>query len=87
MQVELTDVAREHLLHWQKIGNKLILRKIEKLTDAIIENPFEGIGKPEALKYDLSGFWSRRITQEHRYIYSIEESKLIILSLKGHYDL
>jgi toxin YoeB len=47
MQIELTDDAYEHLLYWQKSGNKSILQKIEKLTDAIIENPFEGIGKDE----------------------------------------
>jgi toxin YoeB len=85
MQIELTDDAYEHLLYWQKSGNKSILQKIEKLTDAIIENPFEGIGKPEALKYDLTGKWSRRISQEHRIVYRIAENSLIIYSLKGHY--
>jgi toxin YoeB len=85
MQIELTDDAYEHLLYWQKSGNKSILQKIEKLTDAIIENPFEGIGKPEALKYDLTGKWSRRISQEHRFVHRIEENSLIIYSLKGHY--
>ncbi len=48
MQVELTDDAQEHLQYWRKIGNKSFLNKIVKLTEAIIENPFEGIGKPEA---------------------------------------
>ena len=85
MQIELTDDAHEHLLFWRKTGNKAILKKINNLTDAIIENPFEGIGKPEALKYELTGKWSRRINQEHRYIYSVEDDTLIIFSLKGHY--
>ena len=85
MQIELTDDAQEHLLFWRKTGNKAILQKIIKLTDAIIENSFEGIGKPEALKYELAGKWSRRITQEHRYVYSIKDDSLIIFSLKGHY--
>jgi toxin YoeB len=85
MQIELTDAAKEHLIFWRKTGNKTILKKIEQLTDAIIENPFEGIGKPEALKHELTGFWSRRITKEHRYIYKSLNDKLIIASLKGHY--
>lgn len=85
MQIELTDDAQEHLLFWQKTGNKAILQKISKLTDAVIENPLEGIGKPEALKYDLAGKWSRRINQEHRYVYRVENDTLIIFSLKGHY--
>ena len=66
MQIELTDDAKEHLLYWRKTGNKAILHKIDKLTDGIQESPFDGIGKPEALKYELAGKWSRRITQEHR---------------------
>jgi toxin YoeB len=86
MQIELTDAAREHLLFWRKTGNKAILQKIEKLTDAILENPFEGIGKPEPLKYELTGYWSRRITQEHRFVYVITDDTLIIASLKGHYE-
>ena len=85
MQIELTDDAKEHLLYWRKTGNKAILQKISKLTDAILESPFEGVGKPEALKYDLSGKWSRRITQEHRYVYSLDQETLFIHSLKGHY--
>ena len=85
MQIELTNDAQEHLLFWRKTSNKAILQKIEKLTVAIIENPFEGIGKPEPLKYDLTGKWSRRINQEHRYVYAVENNILCIFSLKGHY--
>ena len=66
MQIELSTEAREHILFWRKTGNKATLKKIEKLTDAIFENPYKGIGKPEALKHDLAGCWSRRITQEHQ---------------------
>jgi len=85
MQIVLTDDAQDHLFFWRKTGNKAILQKINKLTDAIIENPFEGIGKPEALKYELAGKWSRRINQEHRYVYRVEDETLIVFSLKGHY--
>lgn len=77
--------AKEHLAHWRKTGNKAILKKIDKLTDAILENPYQGIGKPEALKYELTGKWSRRINEEHRYIYHVEAQTLFIFSLKGHY--
>ena len=84
MQIELTDDAQEHLLYWRKIGNKIVLKKIEKLIDAIIENPTKGIGKPEALKHHLSGKWSRRITDEHRFVYEVEENLIIVYSLRGH---
>lgn len=85
MQIELSVDAKEHLLLWQKNNNKVILNKIEKLTDAILENPYSGIGKPESLKHNLSGKWSRRITSEHRYVYAIRNNVLYIYSLKGHY--
>ncbi|TAF77895.1 MAG: Txe/YoeB family addiction module toxin [Bacteroidetes bacterium] len=68
-----------------KSGNKAILKKIAELTRAILENPYAGIGKPEALKYDLYPKWSRRINDEHRYIYQIENDTLYVFSLKGHY--
>jgi len=50
-----------------------------------MENPYEGIGKPEPLKHELTGYWSRRITKEHRYFYAIADDTLIVASLKGHY--
>ncbi|WP_243718050.1 Txe/YoeB family addiction module toxin [Pedobacter changchengzhani] len=80
--------ALEHLNFWRKSGNKIIQKKIEQLILAIQENPFEGIGKPEPLKYELSGSWSRRINEEHRIIYEIHDDGIVILeiqSLKGHY--
>ncbi len=86
MQIELSAEAQEHILYWKKTGNKAILNKIDKLTDAILKNPFTGIGKPEALKYDLAPKWSRRITQEHRYVYLVADDTLFVYSLKGHYE-
>jgi toxin YoeB len=86
MQIELTTEAQAHLLYWKKTGSKAILKKIDKLTDAILENPHTGIGKPEALKYDLAPKWSRRITTEHRYVYLVENDTLFVYSLKGHYE-
>ena len=64
---------------------KLFKKKIELLINAIQEEPYEGIGKPEALKHNLTGFWSRRINQEHRLIYKITETEIRIETLKGHY--
>ena len=85
MQIKYSPAAKDDLDYWIITGNKAILKKIIQLSKAIQENPFTGIGKPEPLKYDLSGKWSRRITQEHRYVYGIENDVLFIYSLKGHY--
>ena len=66
-------------------GNKAMLKKIAQLTQSILDNPTEGIGKPEALKYELTGKWSRRITNEHRFVYQVENDLLKVFSLRGHY--
>ncbi|MCA6423782.1 MAG: Txe/YoeB family addiction module toxin [Flavobacterium sp.] len=86
MEVVFLPQADNDLSFWVKTGNKPILKKIAKLTQAILENPYTGIGKPEALKFNLAGKWSRRITEEHRYIYQIEDNILKVYSLKGHYN-
>jgi len=85
MQIIFTPKAKEHLDFWIKSGNKPVLKKISQLTRSIMENPYEGYGKPELLKHELTGYWSRRITQEHRFVYTIVENSLIVASLKGHY--
>lgn len=89
MEVIYTPQAVEDLKYWKKSGNKIIQKKIQQLITAITENPFEGIGKPEQLKFELSGSWSRRINQEHRIIYELyENDKIVILeiqSVRGHY--
>ena len=85
MEVVFLPKADEDLEYWIKNGNKAVLKKIVQLTEDIISNPYSGIGKPEALKYQLAGKWSRRITGEHRYIYQIEGDTLKVYSLKGHY--
>jgi len=61
--------------------------RIRRLLKDIIRNPEEGIGKPEKLRFQLSGFWSRRISQEHRLIYKIDSDSIIVLSCRYHYDL
>lgn len=66
--------------------DKKMLKKINELIKAIQKAPFEGKGKPEPLKYDLAGFWSRRIDREHRSVYRIEDKKIMIYSCRYHYD-
>jgi toxin YoeB len=85
MEVIFTSKALSHLNDWKKSGNIGVQKKIKELLQSIRETPFEGIGKPEPLKYELSGKWSRRIDHEHRIIYSFDNDVLNIYSLKGHY--
>jgi len=85
MEIEYTLQACEDLAFWKKSNNVSMLKKIRKLLESISENPYEGIGKPEQLKYDLSGCWSRRINQEHRIVYEVLTDKVMVLSMKGHY--
>lgn len=86
MEIIYLPQADEDLSYWIKTGNKAILKKIAQLTRAITENPYSGIGKPESLKYDLAPKWSRRITKEHRYVYLVQDEKLYVYSLRGHYQ-
>lgn len=86
METEFTLTAKEDVDFWKKAGNKVILKKIRILLDSIQDTPFEGIGKPEQLKYEWKGYWSRRINKEHRLIYEVLSEKIIIHSLKGHYE-
>jgi toxin YoeB len=90
VEVIFSEKAQKDREFWKKSGNKAIMNKITALIDDIQLHPFEGIGKPEQLKHQLSGKWSRRINQEHRIIYKVTETHIIeildILSLKGHYE-
>ncbi|MFI3566159.1 Txe/YoeB family addiction module toxin, partial [Klebsiella pneumoniae] len=72
-------------LYWHEQGNKSNIKKINKLIKDIDRSPFAGLGKPEPLKHDLSGKWSRRITDEHRLIYRVENETIFIYSAKDHY--
>lgn len=86
MQIIFEPDAKEDLDFFVKSGNKAILKKITQLIEAITLNPFEGIGKPEPLKYELTGTWSRRINHEHRIVYEVFDEEIIVHSLRGHYD-
>jgi toxin YoeB len=66
--------------------NKKIYRKIVELIDDTLRQPFSGTGKPEPLKHSLKGYWSRRITNEHRLVYKVTETEIIIISCKFHYS-
>jgi toxin YoeB len=86
MEIEFTSEAKKDLEYWKKSGNSKVLKRIRQLIESIQETPFDGIGKPEALKFDLAGKWSRRINKADRIIYTISDSIIYINSLKGHYD-
>jgi len=79
-----SDNAWDDYIFWQKTDKK-ILRRINNLIKDTKRNPFEGIGKPEPLKHALSGYWSRRITDEHRLIYKVSEDAIEIAQLRYHY--
>ncbi len=84
MNLIFTDEAWEEYLYWQTMDKKN-LKKINSLIKDIKRDPFNGMGKPEALKYEFSGFWSRRITDEHRLVYEVHENSISIASCRYHY--
>ena len=84
MKLVFADEAWEDYLYWQSHDKKMIDR-INKLIRETQREPFAGIGKPEALKHALSGFWSRRITDEHRMVYILDGEALMIVQLRFHY--
>jgi toxin YoeB len=68
-----------------KTGNQKLVFKVLELIEDIQKNPWSGIGKPEPLKHDLTGYWSRRINDEHRLIYKVTSDEIVIFSCSGHY--
>ena len=85
MEIIYSDEVKRDIEYWKKSGNKIIQYKIQQLVDAIEESPFEGIGKPEPLKFELKGYWSRRINQEHRLVYKVENKIVYIAQCRYHY--
>jgi len=85
MNIKFTNKAFEDFSYWLKADKRKVKRIIELIKD-IQKHPFEGIGKPEALKYNLHGHHSRRINQEHRLIYKIKNDELVIISCRYHYE-
>ena len=88
MEIVLLPQAQKDRDYWKKSGNKAIMERISALLKDIMEHPYTGIGKPEPLKYDLTGKWSRRINAEHRLIYSVNENiiTVYVLSMRYHYS-
>jgi toxin YoeB len=84
MNIEFTPEAWDDYL-WFQQNDKAVLKRINLLIKAIQRAPFEGLGKPEPLKHNLSGFWSRRITAEHRLVYTIEDGELRVVMCRYHY--
>ncbi|MDR1883363.1 MAG: Txe/YoeB family addiction module toxin [Prevotella sp.] len=78
MEIKYSLKALEDIEYWKKSGNLSIMNKITRLMEEIAAHPFTGSGKPEPLKYELSGKWSRRINYEHRIIYSVNEDTIEI---------
>jgi len=90
MNIEFTENGWDDFQHWMETDNEIV-EKIKDLLKEIRKTPFQGIGKPEPLKYDLKGYWSRRITGEHRLVYKVEgkkgvDQKCYIIQCRFHYD-
>lgn len=84
MNVLFTDEAWEDYLYWQQYDKKLV-KKINSLIKEIKRTPFEGTGKPEPLKHELQGCWSRRVNQEHRIVYEVFDEQINIIACRFHY--
>ena len=86
MEVVFMPTAIADLDHWKKSGNAIILKRIRQLIEAIQNDPFTGIGKPERLKHNWPDWWSRRINEEHRIVYKFDSNKITVYSLRYHYQ-
>ena len=84
MNLTWTEESWEDYVYWQQIDKK-VLKKINTLIRDIKREPFGGIGKPEPLKHELAGYWSRRITDEHRLVYEVTDYTVIVISCRFHY--
>ena len=84
MKLIFSEHAWDDYLYWQT-SDKKILKRINSLVKDIRRSPFEGIGKPEPLRHALSGYWSRRINNEHRFVYKVSDDSIFIAQLRYHY--
>ena len=85
MKILFTEHGWEDYLYWQKTNPKQV-KRINEIIKDIQRSPFVGIGKPEQLRFNLSGFWSRRIDHEHRIVYKVDADKLVVLQCRYHYE-
>lgn len=86
--VTISESAKIQLAKHYKSGDKVLIKRIERIFEELNEHPFLGIGKPEALKYELTGLWSRRLDDKNRLVYSVVEESItvFVVSAKGHYS-
>jgi toxin YoeB len=84
LKIIFAEAAWEDYLYWQKTDKKM-LQRINELIKTAIRTPLEGIGKPEPLKHGLKGYWSRRITDEHRLVYKVQDDSILIAQCRYHY--
>jgi len=82
--IAFTDIGWSDYQYWVA-NDQAMVKRMNKLIADVQRTPFTGIGKPEALKHQLAGYWSRRITDEHRLIYAVEENQLVIIAARYHY--
>ena len=84
MILKWSEQGWEDYVYWKQTDKKII-KRINKLIEDIERHPFDGLGNPEPLKYNWSGFWSRRIDQEHRLVYAVENNEILIAQYRYHY--
>ena len=84
----VSDTAKKGLSVLRKSGDKAIIKRIERIFEELGDDPYRGIGKPEALKHDLAGLWSRRLDRKHRLVYQIIEQTItvVVIAARAHYD-
>lgn len=85
MRLVFTPHGWDDYRHWQT-ADRAVLKRVNRLIDDVLRDPFEGIGKPEPLRHVLSGAWSRRITEEHRLVYLVDGDDVVILQARFHYQ-
>jgi toxin YoeB len=85
MRITFSQNSWEDYISWQQDDRKM-LKKINDLIRDIQKSPYSGLGKPEPLKYELAGFWSRRIDREHRLVYQVYNNEILVYSCRYHYD-
>ncbi|MDP3440329.1 MAG: Txe/YoeB family addiction module toxin [Azonexus sp.] len=85
MPIKFSDQAWDDYLFWQQ-ADKTVVKRINALLKDIQCSPFDGLGKPEPLRHNLSGFWSRRIDEQHRLVYAIEDGSILVAQCRYHYQ-
>jgi toxin YoeB len=86
VEIEFLGKALDDIDYWRESGNKTIQKRLIKLLESMSKTPYTGIGKPEPLKHELSGYWSRRITEEHRIVYTVSDNRIKVISIRFHYQ-